>query len=544
MVYPEQALDDPKGGLRFMGSGRGILSNMPHQQEAGVKRATPFIVFLFGAFLGVAALAPEPTPSQVAPESYWPTHGWRSSTPEAQGMDSEVLAQAFDYVRQNQIPIHSLLIVRNGYVVLDAYFYPFQEGLVHDGASMTKSITSTLIGIAIGEHKLSGVRQPVLSLFPKRNVANRDERKDRMTVEDLLTMTSGLDCHVDHGEITLREMMQSKDWVQFMLDRPMMAEPGSKFEYCSGGMHLLSGIISEITGSSELEFARRELFQPLGIEDVIWPSDPQGVSTGWGDLHLRPRDMAKIGYLWLHQGRWEGRQIVPADWLQAATQAHSHPGGENVEYGYGFWVYPHRNPIEYEALGRGGQRITVTPAENRVVVFTGGDFEPGDIGKFIGESIKSNQPLPENPASLSRLTAAVSAAARPPQTSATPMSTIISGRMYVVDANPRELKSFALTFSGPSEALVRLESSDGRVENRPVGLDGVPRLSPGGRFGLPVALQGRWENNSTFVFDYNEVASINCYRYRLTFVHDDVSIELSEKTGLLEARFQGKSAGN
>jgi CubicO group peptidase (beta-lactamase class C family) len=459
-------------------------------------------------------------------------------------MDSEVLALAFDYVRQNQIPIHSLLIVRNGYVVLDAYFYPFQEGQVHDGASMTKSITSTLIGIAIGEHKLSSVRQPVLSLFPQRNVANRDEGKERMTVEDLLTMTSGLDCHVDHGEITLREMRESKDWVRFMLDRPMMAEPGSRFEYCSGGMHLLSGIISATTGSSALEFARRELFQPLGIEDVIWPSDPQGVSTGWGDLHLRPRDMAKIGYLWLHQGLWQGRQILPAVWMQAATQPHSHPGRENVGYGYGFWVYPQRNPIEYEALGRGGQRITVMPAENRIVVFTGGEFEPADVGKFIGESIKSNQPLPENPAGLARLAAAVSAAARPPELSATPMTKVISGRKYAVEANPRGLKSFSLTFSGPSEAVVHLESTDGQVEQRPLGLDGVPRLSPGGRFGLPVALQGRWENNSTFVFDYDEVANINSYRFRLTFVDDGVSIELNEKTGLMDAKFQGKSAGN
>jgi len=507
-----------------------------------VKRATPSVLVLLVAILSVATLAQEPTASPLAQETYWPTHGWRSSTPEAQGMDSEVLAQALDYVRQNQIPIHSLLIVRNGYVVLDAYFYPFQEGLVHDGASMTKSITSTLIGIAIGEHKLSSVRQPVLSLFPQRNIANRDERKNRMTVEDLLTMTSGLDCHVDHGEITLREMMQSKDWVQFMLDLPMLAEPGSKFEYCSGGMHLLSGIISQTTGRSELEFARRELFQPLGIEDVIWPSDPQGVSNGWGDLHLRPRDMAKIGYLWLHQGRWEGRQIVPADWMQAATQAHSHPGRGNVEYGYGFWVYAQRG--EYEALGRGGQRITVTPAENRIVVFTGGEFEPGDIGKFIGESIKSDQRLPENPAGQARLAAAVSAAARPPETSATPMSKVISGRKYAVEANPRGLKSFSLTFSGPSVAVAHLESTDGRVEQRPVGLDGIPRLPPGGRFGLPVALQGRWESNSTFVFDYNEVANINCYRFRLTFVYDDVSIELSEKTGLVEAKFQGKSAGN
>jgi CubicO group peptidase (beta-lactamase class C family) len=464
-------------------------------------------------------------------------------------MDSRALARAFDYVREHQIPIHSWLIVRNGYVVLDAYFYPFQEGLVHDGASMTKSITSTLVGIAIGEHKLSGVRQPVLSLFPQRNVANRDRRKDQMTIEDLLTMTSGLDCHVEHGEITLRQMDQSEDRVQFMLDLRMAEEPGSRFEYCSGGMHLLSGMISQATGSNALEFARRELFQPLGIMDVIWPSDPQGVSHGWGDLHLRPRDMAKIGYLWLNQGRWQDRQIVPAEWMQAATQAHSHPNFGSGEYGYGFWVYPKRNPIEYEALGRGGQRISVVPAKHLIVVFTGGEFEPGDIGKFIGESIKSDQRLPEDPAGAARLAAVVSAGARPPAaratpTLATPMSQAISGRNYIVEANPLGLKSFSLTFSGDNEAVAHLELADGRVEQRRLGLDGVPRLSPDGRFGLPVALQGRWENNSTFVFDYDEVANINSYRFRLTFVDKDVRIELSERTGLVEAEFQGKSVGN
>ena len=285
-----------------------------------MKRATPAVLVLLVTFLSAATVAQEQTASGIVKETYTPTHGWRSSTPEMQGMDSEVFAQIFEYVRQHQIPIHSLLIVRNGYVVLDAYFYPFGEGQEHDVASVTKSVTSTLIGIAIAEHKLSGVQQPVLSFFPERKFDNHDNRKDRITIENLLSMTSGLDCHVDHGEITLKEMMQSKDWVQFMLDRPIVAEPGSKFEYCSGGMHLLSGIISKATGTSALEFARSELFEPLGIEDLIWPSDPQGVSRGWGDLHLRPRDMAKIGYLWLNQGRWESRQIVPTDYMLAATQ--------------------------------------------------------------------------------------------------------------------------------------------------------------------------------------------------------------------------------
>ena len=139
-----------------------------------MKDATLTVLFLILLLLTAAALAEEQAAPPTAPETYWPTHGWRTSTPEAQGMDSEVLAQAFDYVRRHHVPIHSLLIVRNGYLVLDAYFYPFHEGQVHDGASMTKSVTSTLIGIVIGERKLSSVRQPALSVFPERNIRNRD----------------------------------------------------------------------------------------------------------------------------------------------------------------------------------------------------------------------------------------------------------------------------------------------------------------------------------------------------------------------------------
>jgi CubicO group peptidase (beta-lactamase class C family) len=457
-------------------------------------------------------------------------------------MDSAVLAHAFDYVDQHKTPIHNLLIIRNGYVVLDANFYPYQAGQLHDGASMTKSITSSLIGIAIGQHRLAGVRQAVTPLFPQRTIANRDERKERVTIESLLTMTSGLDCRFSPGEVTLREMMQSRDWVQFMLDLPMVAEPGSKYEYCSGGMHLLSGIISQTVGANALEFARRELFRPLGINDVVWPSDPNNVSYGWGDLHLQPRDWAKIGYLWLNHGHWGDRQIIPADWLVTATQVHSRASWGD-QYGYGIWVWPDRKPPIYEGNGRGGQRLSVVPNLNLVVVMTGGGFEPGDIGNFIGQSIKSDRPLPPNPASEAVLAKAITEAARPP--AAQPVASVpaiakaISGKSYLLENNPVGLKSFSLTFSGGNEAVAHLEFADGRNENRPVRLDGVPRVSPDGRFHLPVALTGSWENSETFVLDYDEVANINSYRFRLTFSDGRVSVDLVERTGLVKAEFTG-----
>jgi CubicO group peptidase (beta-lactamase class C family) len=501
-----------------------------------------------GAYAVAGLLAAGLSGRAEAQEVYWPTHGWHRSSPETQGMDSRVLAEALDFIRQQKIPIHSLQIVRNGSLVLDAYFWPFQEGQLHDMASVTKSVTSTLVGIAIGQNRLSGVRQPLGAVFGGRSIANRDARKERITIEDLLTMTSGLDCRRDHGEITLSQMMGSADWIRFMLDLPMVAEPGTHYEYCSGGMHLLSGVVSQSTGMNALAYARRELFGPLGIADAVWPDDHQGITYGWGDLHLQPRDMAKLGYLWLQGGRWENRQLVPADWMRVAEEVHSHPGfSAGQEYGYGLWIYPRRTPPEFEGLGRGGQRISIVPAKNLVVVFTGGEFEPGDIGSFIGRAIKSDMSIPENPAAAARLATELNDATKPPAGGPAlptpPLARVISGRIWTFDANPLDLRSFALTFPGGAEARLELELGDRRDGPRPVGLDGVPRVSPNGRFGLPVAVSGAWENDSTFVLDYNEVGNINSYRFRLTFVGTEVTVEVAEKSGaIVDARFRGRSS--
>jgi hypothetical protein len=256
--------------------------------------------------------------------------------------------------------------------------------------------------------------------------------------------------------------------------------------------------------------------------------------------------MAKIGYLWLHGGRWENRQLIPAAWMRAAVQVHSHPGfSPGQEYGYGLWIYPDRTPPEFEALGRGGQRISIVPKKDLVVVFTGGEFEPGDIGQFIGRAIKSDGRLAEDPAGTVRLEAATHDATRPPPVQpapqAPPLARVISGRTYTLDANPLDLRSLVLTFPGAAEAQLQLELSDRRDGPRPVGLDGVPRVSSNGRFGLPVAVSGVWETDGTFVLDYDEVGNINRYRFRMTFADTGVTVEFAEKSrALVEARFRGQ----
>ena len=236
-------------------------------------------------------VAPPPAPD-------WPIAGWRRATPESQGIDSDALAGIFDAVREQRAAVHSLLVVRNGRLVLEAYFYPYSGTTVHDVASVTKSITATLTGIAIDRGDLAGVDARVLAdLFP---AAGRDARKDRVTVEHLLTMTAGLQCRSEDAEATLRDMQQSGDWVRFMLELPMAHEPGTRFVYCSGGTHLLSAIITRATRLSALEFARQVLFEPLGIREAgqhLGGRMPEPIAhPGRNQREARPRSLGSMSY--------------------------------------------------------------------------------------------------------------------------------------------------------------------------------------------------------------------------------------------------------
>ena len=214
--------------------------------------------------LVVLQLGQTARPPEVAPT--WPTTGWYAGTPEDQGFDSGKLADALEAIHQKHPNIHSLLLVRNGSLVVDATFYPYDGSTPHDLASVTKSLTTALLGIAIDQGKLRR-DDSVLSFFPERTVANRDPRKERMTVGHLASMTSGLDCvgpPADPDEPTLVAVQASPDWVQFTLDLPMTAEPGTTFSYCSPGMHLLSAILTKVTGLSALDFARQTPLRPTG----------------------------------------------------------------------------------------------------------------------------------------------------------------------------------------------------------------------------------------------------------------------------------------
>ena len=337
-------------------------------------------------------------PATPEPVAYWPTDGWQVSTPEEQGMDSVLLADMLGVIEEENYHIDSVTVIRNGYIVADAIkFGPDSKHIIY---SCTKSVISILIGIAIDQGYIDSVEQPVVDFFPDLEIENLDAEKDAMTLEHLLTMSSGLDCRDSYlyhwGGLTA--MRRTSDWAGFVLDLPMIHEPGSHFEYCNGASHLLSAIVLETTGMSALEYAEENLFDSLGITDVDWPADPQGASVGYSELRMRPHDMAKIGFLYLNNGQWDGEQVVSSEWVEASSREHISATLADG-YGYQWWV---EDSGIYLALGYRGQFIYVVPDKRLIVVFTSTlpdhDFiVPRTLlDDFIIPAVISDQALPAN----------------------------------------------------------------------------------------------------------------------------------------------------
>jgi len=474
-----------------------------------------------------------------------PTKTWPISSPEEQGLDSVRLAAAFDFLKEKDPNIHSLLIIRNGVIVADAAFYPFQDNGLHDLASVTKSITSTLVGIAVRKGLIKGLDQLLLDFFPDRKIANLDERKKAITLRDLLTMRSGLQCIVQPTEVTLFQMMNSPDWVQFMLDLPMTDRPGTKFIYNSGAVHLLSAIIRKATGVTALDFARKELFEPLEITGVIWPMDPQGVSNdGWGDIRMRPRDMAKIGLLYLNNGVWDGKQILTPDWVETVT--HKRPEVPETDYGYLWWIY---KDAGYYARGRGGQHIIVLPGQKMVIVTTGGGFTNGAplLESYILPAVHQGQrPLPPNPQGDALLVSKIGDAGRKPKATVnapaewSATADRIAGRTFVLEPNPWRVSSMTLKFQGRKEGTLIVTTSADTDQNPvyPIGFEGEYIIGPG-RYGLPAAGKGRWESQDRLVIEIDEIGTINKFVFDLTFSGDGFTGSALEKTGLGKIPIKG-----
>lgn len=308
--------------------------------------------------------------------SDWPTAGWRTATPEEQGMDGDLLDEAGSRVPDELPDVSALLVARGGRLVFERYYGGVGPDDPIDVRSVTKSVTGTLVGIALAEGDLDGLDQPIGELIPERIPPGADPLTPGITLEHLLTMTSGLawDAGSDY-----QRLIASDDWVGLTLGLPVAYEPGTVYAYNSGGSHLLSVILAEATGQDTATYARDRLFDPLGIEPGDWDRSPQRETNGGFGLELTARDMAKLGELYLNEGRWDDEQILPASYVRAATTEQSTgdaTGG--TPYGYQWWVTDASGYPAFYALGYGGQYVYVVPNLDLVVVIAAARRVPAE----------------------------------------------------------------------------------------------------------------------------------------------------------------------
>ena len=333
----------------------------------------------------------------------------------------------------------------------------------------------------------------MVASFPGRDPDPANGKGD-VELGHLLTMTSGLNCGQTEGEPELYEMIGSDNYVQYALDLPMAVAPGTAFAYCSLGSHVLSAMLANATGTNTLDFAGDHLLDPLDIEDAKWPEDPQGVNHGWGDLRLHPRDMARIGQLFLNEGNWNGVQVVSKAWVREATQKLVVVDTEGTGYGYQWWVLSGMFEGLYEALGNGDQAIIVWPEKDVVAVFTGRGVDVlADVAPRVAAALQSDAALDPNPEAHARLDAAIEEATEPPAAKPIPplppMAGDVSGKVYQLESNSFDVQCISLRFDSPSEVWFDLTLGSGAF-TPPVGMDGVPRFLETGPTGTPSEFSG------------------------------------------------------
>jgi CubicO group peptidase (beta-lactamase class C family) len=350
-----------------------------------------------------------------AAKSPWPTHAWNQRSAASVGLDESILASldndiakgkyslvdsfqvfrcgsevysrsyAHDYAKlygkqaKTRGPLNARLSGRYNY--FDPNWHPYYHGTdLHTMQSVSKTVTSAIIGVAITRGDFNaGLDTPVVRYFDVAKVRNVDERKRRMTLQHVLTMTTGLDWLEDvpyddpRSDSSLMEA--TDDWVQYVIDKPMAHEPGTVFDYSSGATELLAHIFRKETGQDIEAYGEKYLFAPLGIRHH-WKRTYLGVVDTEGGLYLNGADLAKIGYLYLNDGVWDGKRLISDQWVRQSLNAAVDTGWQGLKYGFQWWLQPRADGKEYvwHAIGFGGQRLMVFPAQQMIATFTGWDI--------------------------------------------------------------------------------------------------------------------------------------------------------------------------
>lgn len=321
------------------------------------------------------------------------------SAPESQGVASTAIMEFIEQADSQINSMHSFMLVRHGQVVAEAWWHPESADKPHVLFSLSKSFTSTAVGLAVAEGKLS-IDDLVLKFFPEDTPTEPSPNLKAMRVRDLLTMSTG------HQEEV--KLQSEKLWKQVFLNHPVPHKPGTHFKYNTPATYMLSAILQKVTGESVLDYLKPRLFDPLGIAQPRWDTSPEGITIGGYGLFLRTEDIAKFGILYLQKGLWKGKQLVPAEWIEQATSKHVSNGSDpsrDWDQGYGFQFWRCRHDA-YRGDGKDGQFCIVLPKLDAVIAITAntGDMQ-AELNVVWDKLLPAfhDKPLPENPRDQAKL---------------------------------------------------------------------------------------------------------------------------------------------
>jgi len=482
-----------------------MMKHMKHHQTRHLNvLLISFLVFSAGCGIGPDAggeAGPPMDRSSALPRS----------SPEQQGISSEAILSFIETADEGIDALHSFMLVRHGHVVAEGWWAPYDAETPHIFFSLSKSFTSTAAGLAIHEGKLS-LDDQVVKFFPEDAPPEPSENLRAMRVRDLLRMSTG---HQSEPPLWWASdpSLKGKTWTQIFFAHPVPFKPGTHFVYNSPASFMLSAIVQKATGMTVLDYLRPRLFEPLGFENPDWMASPEGISAGAFGLSGRTREIARFGQLYLQKGVWNGKQLIPASWVEQATALQTSNGSSpksdwDQGYGYQFWRSRHNS---YRGDGAFGQYCLVLPQQDAVVAITAGVRNMQTVMDLVWEKIlpaMQPEPLAEDSAALDRLTAKLDGLAlrHPSGQPSAPMAAQVSDKWHEFPPNQRGIQAVSLDFTSEQPALlVRTSERESRTE---IGIGAWPKSRGGFSNGLGqslgvsaqplLAASGAWTSQDTF----------------------------------------------
>jgi CubicO group peptidase (beta-lactamase class C family) len=446
------------------------------------------------------------------------------STPEEQGISSAAILDFVTRAGQTIESLHSFMLLRHGVVVAEGWWSPYQPDAAHMLFSLSKSFTSTAVGLAVSEGLLT-IEDPLIKFFPADAPGTISPNLGAMQIRHLLSMSTG------HALDTTEHIMQSRNPFQAFLELPVEHVPGTHFVYNSGASYMLAAIIQKLTGQTLLEYLTPRLFEPLGIKTPVWDTHPNGVNFGGWGLNITTEDIARFGQLYLQKGAWHGRQLIPAGWVEAATAkqiANDDEGHPDWQQGYGYQFWRCRPAGSYRGDGAFGQFCVVLPEQDAVLAITSGCQEMQPILQLAWDCLLPHfhpSVLPANPPaadSLARVLANLSLPV-PAGMAQSAEAARVSGKVFTFEANRDGLHSLSLDFDSKT------------LTYQLTGRTGKP-IKHSLRFGL-----GKWVKGRSWLrtFVPRKVATSAAWTAGDTFTLSMYLVE-TPFTGTIELRFVGQ----